>query len=241
MTGWSEMEIVILSWNFKGMRTRLRYLLFSSFCSSHIALLPLPLLPSDRSCRWRKIEKFSEFLSKSEIKGHKDWKRTQTPNPFVSHYINRQHMVAGSQNGSWSTHRLLDIKVNYALLIYCRGADWTLVSLLSHILRRKLHPFGFWQGRDFIAWISNFYFVHIHNCLTVTEDKMSVLGLYFLLSCPDSYKAHHSMLRSCITEHKKLIQRFCFEKNGKVLLEKCKANWCPFRGRRTINTIIACV
>lgn len=51
---------------------------------------------------------------------------------------------------------------------------------------------------------------------------MSVLGLYLLLSCHDSYEAHYNML-SCITEHKKRIQRPYFEQNWKVLSAKCKA------------------
>lgn len=52
---------------------------------------------------------------------------------------------------------------------------------------------------------------------------MSVLGLYLLLSCHDSYEAHYNMLRSYITEHKKRIQRPYFEQNWKVLSAKCKA------------------
>lgn len=66
---------------------------------------------------------------------------------------------------------------------------------------------------------------------------MSVLGPYLLLSCCDSCEAHYGTLKSYIIEQK--VQRSSFEQKMKVWSAKCKATWCRFREKRTINIIIA--
>jgi len=49
----------------------------------------------------------------------------------------------------------------------------------------------------------------------VTEDKMSVLGLYLLLGCCDLYEAPYNVLRSFITEHKKRFKDRILSRTGR--------------------------